>query len=156
MIRPVYIQSGGGCQRGAGIGNIFMSLFRKAAPYLKSAGKSLGKSLLKSGVGVAKDIIVDRKKVGETLRRRGQESAKELTEKLESKVKQMTGGRRRRRKVTKRRTTKRKAFSSALTSRRRGLVGSGKKRKRRTTVNSKRRKRRTKKDIFTSYTGRLY
>jgi hypothetical protein len=143
-----YIQRGSG-QRGHGLGNILVKFLRFVKPYALSAGKTIGKSLLKSGVGLAKDVIVQKGKVGEAFKRRASEVGEDLTTKLEEKVKKMTGGRKRRR--TKRKTPHRKRVSSnsGAVKRRRGgrLVsfqgGSGKKRKR--TV------KRKKRDLFTSY-----
>ena len=56
---PVY--RGGAWQQGYGLGSIFGSLFRSAIPLLKDTGKTFVKNLsrkaLKTGVGVAGDVI---------------------------------------------------------------------------------------------------
>src|SRR5579862_5992723 len=141
-----YIQRGSG-QRGHGLGNVFVKFLRFIKPYALSAGKTVGRSLLKSGVGLAKDIIVEKGKVGEAMKRRASEVGEDLTHKLEEKVKKMTGGRKRRKKRVAKR--KRSSTRAVVKKRRRRLVsfqgGSGKKRR-------QRRKRVVKrKDLFTSY-----
>lgn len=49
--------SGARWQRGHGIGAVFRSLFRTMAPMVKTAGKRLLKSGLKTGVGLASDAL---------------------------------------------------------------------------------------------------
>jgi hypothetical protein len=151
-----YIQRGSG-QRGHGLGNVLVKFLRFVKPYALSAGKSIGKSLLKSGVGLAKDVIVEKGKVGEAFKRRASEVGEDLTNKLETKVKKMTGGRKRRR--TKRLTARRKRVSSnsgtvkGRRGRRRTVSfqgGSGKKRKVKRT-RKRRTVRRKKQDLFTSF-----
>lgn len=44
-------------QRGAGLGSVFNSLWRFALPFAKSAGKAVGRQALKTGVGVAQDVL---------------------------------------------------------------------------------------------------
>ena len=174
MIRPVFIQRGGGGQRGAGFGGRFISLFKKvfqvARPVLIKAGKQLGKAALKSGVNISKDIIAG-KSAKESVKQRLHEGASELTDKFEEKVKKMTGGRGRKR--TKRVGIKRKSVSSNLVGvkkrrvvKKRGrkkqkilnnLFGSGRRRRgvQKKSVQRKKRSatvtRRRKKDLFTSY-----
>lgn len=166
-MRP-YIMRGSGNMRGDGIGRIFSSLMKRiiptmraAVPYLKSAGASIGKSLLKSTAGLTKDVISRKRNVGEAFKERAGEVAEDLSKKLEEKVKKMTGGRKRKR--TKRLTPRRKRVSSnsgvRRTRRRRrtvlpNITGAGKKRRRRTT--KKRRQRRSKKDLFSSYSAPSY
>jgi hypothetical protein len=152
-----YIQRGSG-QRGHGIGSALVKFLRFIQPYAWKAGKAIGKSLLKSGVDVAQDVIVRKGSVGESLRRRGSEAAEELTNKLSEKVKTMTGGRRKRR--TKRLTPKRKRVSSTQGVRRSGRrrkvrfpIGAGKKRRGTGKVVKRKRKRvvRKKQDLFTAF-----
>jgi hypothetical protein len=154
-----YIQRGSG-QRGHGLGSALVKFLRFVKPYAISAGKSVGKSLLKSGVGLAKDVIVKKGAVGEALKRRASEVGEDLTNKLETKVRKMTGGRRRR-KRTKRLTPKRKRVSSTLGGvRRRGRrrrvkfpIGAGKKRRRNVRRRTVKRRRR-KQDLFTAYSNK--
>jgi hypothetical protein len=159
MVR--YNQRGSGVSmRGAGIGSSLLAFARRIKPYLVRAGKAtakaVGKSALKSGVNLVKDVIVGRKNVGEAFKRRASETGEELVDKLESKVKKMTGGRRRRRR-TKRLTPRRKRVSSSSASRKRrfvsNLAGAGKKRRRVTIRRAglRKRKRRNKKDLFSAY-----
>ena len=156
-----YIQRGSGGQRGHGIGSAFVKFLRFVKPYALSAGKAIGKSLLKSGVNVAKDVIVKKRGVEESLKRRASDLGEELTEKLDKKVKTMTGGRRRRR--TKRLTPKRRSVSSTIGVRRSGrrrkvrfASGAGKKKRRgtgkviRKRVSGKRRKQ----DLFTAFASK--
>ena len=49
--------SGAPYQRGHGLGGIFGRLFRAAVPVFKSAGKSLAREALSTGVGVAGDLL---------------------------------------------------------------------------------------------------
>ena len=44
-------------QRGAGLGSIFVSLFRAIAPMAKSAAKAVGKKALNAGLEVAADTL---------------------------------------------------------------------------------------------------
>jgi hypothetical protein len=152
----LYIQRGSG-QRGHGIGSAFVKFLRFVKPYALSAGKAIGKSLLKSGVGLAKDVIVDKGSLRESLKRRASEVGEDLTGKLEEKVKKMTGGRKRKR--TKRLTLKRKRVSSTIGVRRSGRrrkvkfpVGAGKKIRR----SRKRITRRRKQDLFTALANKKY
>ena len=54
-IIPYY--KGAGIQKGHGLGSMLGSLFRSAAPMLKSAAKTIGKQALDFGVGLAKDAM---------------------------------------------------------------------------------------------------
>ena len=51
---PIY--SGAGVQKGYGIGGLFSGLAKMAIPMLKTAAKSAGRTLLKSGVQFAGDL----------------------------------------------------------------------------------------------------
>ena len=44
-------------QRGYGLGAVFGGLGKVAVPILKSAGRLFGKQLLKTGVGLASDVL---------------------------------------------------------------------------------------------------
>ena len=46
-----------GIQRGYGLGSMFRSLFRSAISILKSGAKTVGKAALKTGMGVANDVL---------------------------------------------------------------------------------------------------
>jgi hypothetical protein len=152
------IQRGSGGQRGHGIGSAFVKFLRFVKPYALSGVKAFGKSLLKSGVGVAKDVIVKKGRVGESLKRRASEVGEDLTEKLDKKVKEMTGGKKRKRRI-KRLTPKRRRVSSTVARRRSGRrrkvrfpIGAG---KRRGTRKVKRKRiTRKKQDLFTAFANR--
>ena len=65
-------------QRGAGsLGNIFKGLLRKISPMAKSALKSIGKTAIKTAVGVASDVIKG-ENVIQSFKNRGQEAGKAL------------------------------------------------------------------------------
>jgi hypothetical protein len=49
-----------GYQRGAGLGNFFASLFRRALPFLKTAAKAVGKQALSTGAHIAGDMAQGR------------------------------------------------------------------------------------------------
>lgn len=51
---PIFV---GGVQRGHGIGSILSGLVRSAAPVLKNIGKKVGGKLLRTGLGVASDML---------------------------------------------------------------------------------------------------
>ena len=82
---PTFVQSGSGLpafrggsmQRGYGIGGMFKGLLRAAAPKLKSFGKQIGKTALKTGLQTFGDVIS-----GESLKtavkRRAKENFKQL------------------------------------------------------------------------------
>lgn len=82
---PVY--RGRRRQRGYGLGGLFASLFRQAAPLLKQGAKVMGKQLLKTGVAVAKDVVQGRN-LKTSLKKRGVEGVKLVGKKALRKVKQ--------------------------------------------------------------------
>lgn len=47
-------------QRGAGLGNIFASLFRRLLPILKPVAKAVGKQALSTGASIAADVVQGR------------------------------------------------------------------------------------------------
>ena len=49
--------SGAPLQRGHGLGNILGGLFRSALPMIKQGAKVIGKEAVKTGVGVAADVL---------------------------------------------------------------------------------------------------
>ena len=49
-------------QGGYGLGSIFKGLFRWAMPHLQQGAKVLGKKALQTGVDVAQDVFVSRRK----------------------------------------------------------------------------------------------
>lgn len=90
-------------QRGAGLGSIFKRIFRTILPYAKSAGESIGKTLLSTGADIATDVVS-----GENLK----SSVKKNTRKaaanlLETAANKMKGGKLGNRKKPINRTRKR-------------------------------------------------
>ena len=57
MTGTIVPYAGARWQRGYGLGSIFRGLFRTVLPLVKSAGKQLLKTGLKTGVGLASDAI---------------------------------------------------------------------------------------------------
>ncbi|MCP4652599.1 MAG: hypothetical protein GY858_04365 [Candidatus Omnitrophica bacterium] len=64
-------------QRGFGLASIFSGIFRKVLPIAKTAGKSLPKQALNTGLNVASDVIEGRD-IGESLEEHGRQSAANL------------------------------------------------------------------------------
>ncbi len=44
-------------QRGAGLGNVFRSIFRAILPLAKRAGRTIGKQALSTGAQIASDVV---------------------------------------------------------------------------------------------------
>jgi len=84
-------------QRGYGLGGLFRSFFRTAAPLLKSGVKAIGKQLFHSGVNLMNDISQGQDLKG-AAKRRFKEAGKVLTDKAASKVKNMIGNGKRNKK----------------------------------------------------------
>jgi hypothetical protein len=66
-----------GYQRGAGLGNFFASLFRRALPFLKTAAKAVGKQALSTGAHVAADVI-DGREFKESIAAHGKDGLKNV------------------------------------------------------------------------------
>lgn len=84
-------------QRGYGLGGLFRSFFRTAAPLLRSGVKAIGKQLFHTGVNLVNDISQGHDLKG-AAKRRFKEAGKELTDKAAVKVKNMIGNGRRNKK----------------------------------------------------------
>ena len=104
LYRDYYKGSGlavfkGNFQDGSGI---LSNIMRYALPIVKSVGKTVGKSVLRSGADVLRDVISGERDIKTALRQRGLEGLKhvgtELAGKVLGSVKQK-GGRRRRRQT---------------------------------------------------------
>lgn len=75
-------------QEGYGIGSFLSNLFRSfiplakkhIVPALKRTATAAGKSLLRSGANVAKDVILERKDIRNSLKRHGKQSVDDLLE----------------------------------------------------------------------------
>ena len=81
-------------QRGSGLGNILSGLFRRAMPFLWKGAKFAGKTALKTGIDVAKDVI-DGQDIKSAVKARtrqvGNRLANQLVERVTSAVKPQTG-----------------------------------------------------------------
>ena len=84
-------------QRGYGLGGLFRSFFRAAAPLLKSSVKAIGKQVFHSGVNLMNDISQGQDFRG-AAKRRFKEAGKVLTDKAADKVKTMIGSGKRNKK----------------------------------------------------------
>ena len=84
-------------QRGYGLGGLFRSFFRTAAPLLRSGVKAIGKQLFHSGVNLVNDISQGHDFQG-SVKRRFKEAGKELTDRAATKVKNMIGSGKRNKK----------------------------------------------------------
>ena len=89
--------SGPVVQRGYGIGGIFsrifraaVPLFKKAAPVLKSAAKTVAKEAVRSGADVLDDVISGRS-IGDSLSEHSTEAAKRVAPKCVRKLRKMAG-----------------------------------------------------------------
>jgi len=87
-------------QRGYGLGGLFRSFFRAAAPLFKSGAKAIGKQVFHSGVNLMNDISQGQDFRG-AAKRRFKEAGKVLTDKAADKVKSMIGNGERRHKKRK-------------------------------------------------------
>ena len=101
------LQKGGGpyfagrlFQKGAGIGSIFASLFKRALPFLSSASSQIGKVALKTGANVLADTVSGQR-FQDSLKNRLRESGRELKRnainKLQSTLASQTGAGKKRR-----------------------------------------------------------
>ena len=96
--------TGSRVQRGHGIGSIFGSLFRSAAPLLKRGLAYVGRQALKTGAQIASDMV-DGKSFGESAKEHLRERIKDAAQDV---LGQTGSGKRRRRIV--RRVTKKKQY----------------------------------------------
>lgn len=107
---PIFIGSKG--QRGYGLGGIFSSIAKAAIPMLKSAAKSAGKTLLKSGAEFASDVLQGRN-VKEAAKQRAINAGKTIGRDLLSSTVQHVSGSHpasnKKRKVTKNPISRKKA-----------------------------------------------
>ena len=79
-------QAGGGdnffkgapMQRGHGLGNILGGLFRSALPMIKRGARAIGKEALKTGVGVAADVL-DGQNVKTATKKRARKAGANIT-----------------------------------------------------------------------------
>ena len=87
----IHFQRGGGFrgnpyQRGGGLGSIFRSIFRAILPIAKTAGKAVGRRMLKSGADVATDLL-EGHNFKETIKHRGKQTAGDLLQSAADKMK---------------------------------------------------------------------
>jgi hypothetical protein len=81
-------------QRGGGLGGIFRALFRAILPIAKTAGKFVGKTMLRSGADVATDLL-EGQNAKASFKRRGRQAAGDLMQEAANKMK---GGKRRKKR----------------------------------------------------------
>lgn len=72
-------------QRGYGLGSIFKGFIRNALPLAKTGAKILGKSLLKTGANIVKDVVKG-KEFKQALKRRGKQAGREFLGTLQSQI----------------------------------------------------------------------
>lgn len=88
-IGNVYV--GSPYQSGHGIGSFLGGLFRYVMPIVKQGAKTVGKELLKSGVNMVNDVVMDQQPLKEAFHNRMDEAKTNLTEKAKNKLKTMVG-----------------------------------------------------------------
>ena len=81
-------------QRGAGLGGIFRTIFRAILPMAKTAGKFVGKTMLRSGADAATDLL-EGHNLKQVMKRRGRQAAGDLMQEAANKMK---GGKRRKKR----------------------------------------------------------
>lgn len=101
---------GASYQKGYGLGGLFRSFFRAAAPFFKSGVKAIGKQVFHRGVDLVNDISQGQD-FKTAAKRRFKEAGKNLTDQAAVKVKTMIGSG----KTHKKRKRMGKSFSSPLT-----------------------------------------
>ena len=114
-------------QRGAGLGNIFRSIFRFILPVAKKAGKSVGKQLLKAGADVATDVI-DGRSFKDSMKLRGAEAVKNLSD--EGLASMSGAGRKRQARKSAKKSVTKKTKKPTKQSKRAGIKGTRKTAKR--------------------------
>ncbi len=77
---PIY--QGRRRQRGYGVGGNFASFFRAAAPFLKSAGLTVGKEALRAGDEILDDLEKGGKNLQDIFKTHGKRTAKSMLEPL--------------------------------------------------------------------------
>ena len=139
-------------QRGAGIGNFFGSLFKKAIPFLTGASKQIGKAALKTGANVLADTVSGQR-FQDSLQNRVKEAGKELkrdaTNQIVNAIRSQTGSGRKRKQPQQRGRSgqkKRKQSQKKQTTKTSRPVK--RKKKQTTTRSRKASKPRTYQDIF--------
>jgi hypothetical protein len=133
-----HFQKGGGFagtpyQRGAGLGSVFRTLFRAILPIAKSAGKAVGRRMLKSGADVATDILSGHN-LKKSVKSRGKQAVAHLLQDAATKMKggrigikgrrkrksairkKQIGGKRRRKKAPKKQKKKKRSKKAITTS----------------------------------------
>lgn len=103
-----FYQSGDGFvgfpyQRGAGLGNVFRSIFRALLPIAKSAGKTIGREALSAGAQIASDVVAG-ENVADSFKSRSREAGARLLRKGADKLE---GGRLGRTPIKRRKRSKR-------------------------------------------------
>ena len=111
-------------QDGYGLGNIIGGLFRSLiplatkhiVPVLKRTAGAAGKSLLRSGANVAKDVILERRGLKSSVKRHGQTSLQDLVSHIGKELNTSQKGGGSRRPCKKKRRLQRKAKDSDIFS----------------------------------------
>lgn len=88
-------------QRGSGLGSVFRGIFRALMPFVKSAGKSIGRQALSTGAQIASDLAAG-KPIKETAKRHGSIGASQLLQQAAAKLAQQGSGLRRKRRTATR------------------------------------------------------
>ncbi|KAF4518578.1 hypothetical protein B566_EDAN015729 [Ephemera danica] len=84
------VYNGAPFQKGHGIGNFLSGIFRSFVPLLKSGAKSIGTELLRTGGNILHDVAMENNP-RESVRKRSYEAAQNMSEKLQHKLKTMSG-----------------------------------------------------------------
>lgn len=73
-------------QEGYGLGGFLSSLVRKAIPivmpFLKSAAKTVGKTLVKRGADVFKDVVIEKKNLKSSLKRHAESGLDDILQNI--------------------------------------------------------------------------
>jgi len=97
---PVF--QGSRMQRGHGLGSILSGFFRSAWPLIQTGAKAFGKQFLRTGLQIAKDVVVDGQKFKEASKKHIPEGIKEFASSNLFHPQSGSGGRKRRKKSLKR------------------------------------------------------
>ena len=95
--RGLNYYQGSAYQRGYGVGGLFRSFYRIAAPLLRSGAKALGKQILQSGVHMINDVSQG-ENIKIAAKRRLKEAGRHLTDKAATRIKTMIGSGKRNKK----------------------------------------------------------
>ena len=98
---------GASAQRGYGLGSMLKGLFRWALPRVQAGVKSLGRQALKGGLAVAQDVA-DGQDLKTSLKKRAQETGKNLMKNVISRSQTGSGRRGTKRRARKKPTTSNK------------------------------------------------